>query len=305
MTVLTLHKPIHRLPPAAASGIVPLQAFVGPRGTMVNVFTAGRGIPVVALHCSGAQGQAFRGLLPVMDQEFCLTCPDLYGYGRSESLPEPQRLSLEDDADLVADLLRRFDRPVHLVGHGYGGAVALQVAADYNRYVASLSLYEPTSFHLLKPEFAGHGPALRQIEVLTADIRAAYLRGDQRSAARLFYDFCNSDGAFDRIAPQRQEAVAQQGARLWQDFQIAMNATLPPRACREIRMPAVLLSGTRSPGVMRMIASRLAALLPHARHAVLPELGHMAPLSHPDTVSRVIATFLRACEQTSLRRACA
>lgn len=292
-------------PAASGPAGLPVQSFVGPRGTLVNLFTAGDGAPIVALHCSGGHGQAWRSLLPWLGGDFRLHCPDLYGCGHSESWPGPRRMTLEDDADLIAALLHRFDRPVHLIGHSYGGAVALRTAIAHPGRLCSLTLYEPVVFHLLKPEFGGHAPALRQIEVLAEDMRAAYLRDDATEAARMFVDYWNGPEAFRRLSPQKQAALIVQVPRLWLDFALTLACKLPLHAFRAVAVPTLLLTGTRSPGPTRLIGERLARMLPLVRHALLPELGHMAPLSHPDAVGRVLLPFLVGCEKVQRRRACA
>lgn len=284
---------------------IPMQAFVGPHGTLVHQFTAGDGTPVVALHCSGGQGVMWRGMLPWLGDAFRLHCPDLYGYGRSEPFPAGSRMTLNDEAELVGALLRRFDRPVHLIGHSYGGAVALRTAIDHAARLCSLTLYEPMAFHLLRPELGGHAPALHQIQTLAADMRATYLRDDAIAAARLFIDYWNQPGSFDRLTPQRQAALIVQVPRLWLDFVLTLSCNTVPASYRGLKLPVLLLSGMRSPGTVRLIADRLAGLLPACRHAILPDLGHMAPVSHPDAVARVVLPFLRACEAGHQRRACA
>lgn len=284
---------------------VPAQVLVSPRGTLVNLFTGGDGIPVVALHGSGFQGQAWRGLLPALEGGFRLHGPDLYGYGGSAAFPGPRPATLEEEADLVGALLRCFDRPVHLAGHSYGGAVALQVAADYPRQVCSLALYEPLTLHLLKPEFGGHAPALHQVEILASSIRNACLRKQHEQAARLYIEHWCGAGGFERLPAARRSALAGQAWRLWSDMLVALAGTLSPAACRDISLPILLLSGSRSPGTARLVIERLAGTLPGARHASLPDLGHLAPLTHPAMVGRVVATFLRACEHGLQRRACA
>lgn len=288
----------------ALMGHVPVRAFVGPRGTLVNMVTAGTGSPVLAVHGSGMQGSMWRGMQPQLGDSFRFHCPDLYGYGRSEALPMPQRMTLDDNASLIDTLLRRFDRPVHLVGHAFGAAVALRAALETPGRIASMTLYEPLALHLLKPEHGGHAPAQRQMESLAADMRAACLRGELNVAGRLFFDFCNGPGAFDALSPPRQASLTTQAPRLCLDIGMAFNARQALASYAGLKMPVLLLSGTRSPGVFRLIAERLATTLPAARHAILPDLGHFAPASQPDAVARVIQPFLRACEQMSLR-ACA
>jgi len=284
---------------------VPVQAFVGPRGTLVNMFTAGSGLPVLAVHGSGMQGSAWHGLQQQLGDDFRFHCPDLYGYGRSESLPMPQRMTVEDNAGLICALLRRFDRPAHLVGHAFGAAVALRAALDCPGKIASITLYEPLALHLLKPELGGHAPAQRQVESMAADIRTACLRGHSHLAAEIFYDFCNGPGAFETLPQARRAHLASQAPRLCLDIAMAFQPRQSPTSYMGLKTPVLLLSGARSPGAFRLVTERLAGALPMVRHAILPDLGHFAPMSQPDAVARVIRPFLQACQRMVTLRDCA
>lgn len=284
---------------------IPVQAFVGPRGTLVNMFTAGEGMPVLAVHGSAMQGSAWRGLQEQLGEGFRFHCPDLYGYGRSEALPMPQRMTVEDNAGLVSALLRRFDRPAHLVGHAFGAAVLLRAALENPGKVASMTLYEPLALHLLKPELGGHAPAQRQVESMAADIRAACLRGHSHLGAEVFYDFCNGAGAFGALPQSRRAHLASQAPRLCLDIAMAFQPRQSLTSYMGLRMPVLLLSGARSPGAIRVVTERLAGVLPMVRHAILPDLSHFAPMSQPDTVARVIRPFLQACQRMVTLRDCA
>ena len=83
---------------------------------------------------------------------FTLILPDLPGHGRS---PAQGHKNIERDALLIADLL---DDGAHLVGHSYGGAVALRAAAQRPEVVHSFTLVEPATF-----DIALEDPAVRQM----------------------------------------------------------------------------------------------------------------------------------------------
>lgn len=284
---------------------VPVQAFVGPRGTLVNMFTAGSGVPVLAVHGSGMQGSAWLGLQHQLGDGFRFHCPDLYGYGRSEPLPMPQRMTVEDNAGLVSALLRRFDRPVHLVGHAFGGAVALRAALENPGKIASMTLYEPLALHLLKPELGGHAPAQRQVESMIADMRAACLRGHSHLGAEVFYEFCNGPGSFETLSQPRRAHLAAQAPRLCLDLAMSFQSRQSPTSYMGLKIPVLLLSGTRSSGAFRLVTERLAGALPRVRHAILPDLGHFAPMAQPESVARVAGPFLQACQRMAALRDCA
>ncbi|MGD2061719.1 MAG: alpha/beta hydrolase, partial [Acidimicrobiia bacterium] len=95
----------------------------------------GSGTPeVLALHGWGRRGSDFATTLHGLDA----IAPDLPGFGAS---PAPEAVIGADSyADIVAKILDSFDRPPVLVGHSFGGRVAVCLAAKHPRLVGDLVL---------------------------------------------------------------------------------------------------------------------------------------------------------------------
>ena len=95
--------------------------------------------------------------------------------------------------------------PVHLVGHSYGGAVALQFALRWPGRVASLTLYEPARFALLTAagaagaaEAARAADARHEITTIANRFGLAVVSGRLHEAAELFADYCAASQIDDR-----------------------------------------------------------------------------------------------------------
>src|SRR5688572_18112304 len=102
---------------------------------------------VVCVHCSASSSRQWRPLVERRAARRRVLTVDLYGYGASPPWPVGRGLTLLDEAGLLAPLYEVAGGPVDLVGHSYGGAVALRAAlADPSR-VRSLVLFEPVLFN--------------------------------------------------------------------------------------------------------------------------------------------------------------
>src|SRR5437879_3027093 len=84
-------------------------------------------IPVIALHCSGADGSQWRKLAADMGPGFEVHSPSLIGCGNNGPWHGLRVFTLMDEARPIIDIVDRVAGAVHLVGHSYGGGVALKV----------------------------------------------------------------------------------------------------------------------------------------------------------------------------------
>jgi pimeloyl-ACP methyl ester carboxylesterase len=103
---------------------------------------AGQGLPVVFLHGWGLGQHAYRRPLKRLVQLGChVWAPALPGFGGTADLPDEQ-FSLAGYAAWLDEFLRvvDLDEPAVVVGHSFGGGVAIKLAHDVRARVRSLVL---------------------------------------------------------------------------------------------------------------------------------------------------------------------
>src|SRR5580658_4520914 len=116
---------------------------------------------VIALHCSGSGAAQWRRLGETLGERCELIAPEHYGCESTGHWTGGPAFTLADEAERTIALIDATDRKVHLVGHSYGGGVALHVALARTDRIASLTLYEPSAFYLLKQVRRGRGAVCR------------------------------------------------------------------------------------------------------------------------------------------------
>lgn len=253
--------------------------------------SADREKPVVLLlHSSASMSGQWRRHMERLAGRYRLLAPDLVGYGRTPMTPgEP---TLADEIARLAALAERLGRPFHVVGHSYGGAVALELARALGPRVLGLALFEPVAFHLLRS--AGATAAWQEIEAVAQRHFALVADGALVAAAEAFTLYWMGPGAFARMAPEVQARLASVMPKVAAEFRMMLGLQHGLGAYRGFRMPVLLMSGGRSPLAARRTAEILCAALPDPTWEILPRAGHMAPVTDPDLVHGSIAAFLDA-----------
>ncbi len=234
---------------------------------------------------------------PLLEAGFRVVRYDVRGHGRS--LVPPSGYSFPTYAADLADLLDRLnvDRPitealaveqVHLVGLSMGGGIALQFALDQPRRVRSLVLVDSAL-----PGFGYSQEFAAQVQEL---VRMARERGPRTALAEVWLSHPLFHGVRrfpDRFARLKEMVLAHPGQDLLAEPQEA-----PPVVDRlsEIEAPALVVVGELDLPDFQLIAQVLAANLPHARLAVIPDCGHIPPLERPQEFNRLLVSFLQEVE---------
>jgi len=111
----------------------------------VDFLEAGSSGPVVMLvHSSVAGARQWRRLMDDLKDQFRVRAVNLYGYGKTPPWPNEKRQTLDDQARLVEAALPAGADDIYLVGHSFGGSVAVKAAARLKGRVSRLVLLEPT-----------------------------------------------------------------------------------------------------------------------------------------------------------------
>jgi 3-oxoadipate enol-lactonase len=247
---------------------------------MLAYDVAGSGPLLVMLHSTVCDRRMWDPQWPVFaDAGYRVVRCDFRGFGAT---PVPH--GPHDDADDILEVADKLDAgTVALVGASYGGKVALEIAARWPRRVAALALvcagmpgHEPTD--------ALRGFWQREEELIEA--------GDIAGAVEL--------NVATWLGPDASEATRER-VRLMQrhafEVQLAAPAEYEPVKVavdlHAITAASLVISGAKDLPDFRLIAARLAALLPGARPVELPWAGHLPTLERPQELSEMLVVFLR------------
>jgi pimeloyl-ACP methyl ester carboxylesterase len=252
---------------------------------------AGAGPGVVCLHANAGNSAQWRELMDRLSPTYRVLAPDSYGAGRSADWISDRTIALSDETAFVEPVLETAGAPCVLVGHSYGGAVALIAALANPARIRALVLYEPTLFALVD---AAHPPP-NGIEGIRNTVRAsaaALDAGDRDAAAMHFIDFWMGAGSWAQTPAQRKPAIMDSIVNVRRWAHALLTEPTPAEAFAALDMPVLYLMGESSPESAHAVARVLLPHLPRARALTLAGVGHMAPVTHPDAVNAAIADFL-------------
>jgi pimeloyl-ACP methyl ester carboxylesterase len=251
---------------------------------------------VIALHCSGAGAAQWRPLAAALGTTYELSAPEHYGSASAGPWTGEQPFTLAVEAARTIALIDRASHPVHLIGHSYGGGVALHAAIARRNRIASLSLYEPSAFHLLvgMGEKATH--ALAEITAVARDCAVGTITGDYRRAAANFVDYWNGPGAWDALRPDIRDCLTRWLPKATLDFHALFGEPTPLAAYGDLPFPVLAMRGEHAPAPTRLIAEALAGVLADGRLVTIAGAGHMGPLTHAEPVNAEIVAHIRTAD---------
>lgn len=252
---------------------------------------AGAGPALVCIHSNASTSGQWRGLMDALAPRYAVLAPDSYGSGKTGEWPSDRVIRLQDEVDLLEPVFARAGESFTLVGHSYGGAVALVAALRYRERLRALVLYEPSLFAVVDavqpPPNGADG-----IRNAVAAAGAALDAGDRDLAARHFIDFWMGAGSWEATPAQRKPPIASAVVNVRRWSHALFTEPTPAQAFAALDVPVLYMLGERSPESAHAVARVLVPVLRRVQVVRFPGLGHMAPITHPEVVNAEIVRFL-------------
>jgi pimeloyl-ACP methyl ester carboxylesterase len=250
---------------------------------------------VIALHCSGAGGGQWRPLGEALGRRCELLTPEHFGPEVAGSV-QLSRFALADEAVRSIALIDAGDGRVHLVGHSYGGGVALRVALARPDRIASMTLYEPAAFHLLDDLGADGAAGFIEIAAIARQVRCAVDAGDNEGAAAAFVDYWNGAGMWAKLSSQVRKDLTRWAPKAPLEFAALMHEPTTLQDFEALDFPILVLRGALAPTPTRLIADALPDVMDCARLEVIAGASHMGPVTHAAAVNAGIVTHIANAE---------
>lgn len=260
----------------------------------IHYTETGTGDDVILIHCSSASGSEWAALSETLGDRFHCIMPDQWSCGRSDPWPGNGAFALADEAAPIVEVIDRNAAPVHLVGHSYGGGVALRIARERPGMIRSLTLIEPSVFHLLDGVGPGEQQLYREISDVAEGVRQAVHSGDLWGGMARFADYWSGDGTWSAMPTEVRIKISQRLVKVVLDFRALFEERAVIDDYAALPFPVLLICGECSPGPSRRIVDMLHRAMPNARLERIAGAGHMSPFTHPGPVNQAISRHLIA-----------
>jgi pimeloyl-ACP methyl ester carboxylesterase len=272
-------------------------ARLGPPEAPVRLYVEeqGKGAPVLLIHGFGASTYTWRHVAPELAKTHRVIAVDLKGFGQSDK-PFDSRYSVFDQAELLAQLIVDKDlRNLTLVGHSFGGGIALLLALEANERlegrITKLVLLDSIAYPQNIPVF------FRLLDVpLVSRLGVSMIPPSvqTRVALRIAY-FDDSKIDQDEVdayaAPLR--TAAGKHAIIYSARQIVPDglAEISERY-KTIELPTLILWCDHDRIVPLEMGLKLRRTLPNSTLRLVEDCGHMPQEEQPESTLKLLQGFL-------------
>ena len=249
----------------------------------VNAAQFGSGQPLFLLHSLLSDRASFDAIVPRLSQSFRVIVPELPGFGQSQAVSGGFAEVADRMAEAVTDAAGGDEAIV--LGNGYGGFVALQMAIRHPNIAAKLILADcGAAFSASGREAFRNMAAASRAKGLAAITDVAM--------RRLFAPEFQAD--HPDLMRDRREAFLRTDPKV---FRAACEALaeldLRPELAR-VEVPVLVLVGEHDEATPPPMSHELAAGLPHAHLEIIAGCAHVPQLQSPEVFLDAIGDFLPA-----------
>ena len=262
----------------------------------INYAEMGAGSPVILIHSSVSGNQQWRSLTEALKDRYRVLAVNLFGYGDTTPWPENAVQTLADHADLVLALCSKSKDHVFIVGHSFGGSVALKAALRLGHRVAGLVLLEPNPFYLLSQH--KRQAAYEEAKALRDQVKQYGGVGDWHKVAQRFADYWVGEGTWKRMSAKRRRTFQEAMPPNFHEWDAVINETTTIDTWASLKAKTLVVHAAETKRPIREIVELFVDACPQWSFKEIIGGGHMAPLFQPELVNPIVTEFLNSIEAT-------
>jgi pimeloyl-ACP methyl ester carboxylesterase len=263
----------------------------------IDYEVCGAGPTIVLVPGSCSTGAAWRPVTAAFANRFRCVTTSLLGYGGTAERRSSRDPSIWHEVDIAESVIRKAGGAVHLVGHSFGGLVAVAVALRNRVPLASLAVIEAPAAELLRDNLRDNGDQehYRAFRLMTDEYFAAFASGNAAAIATMI-DFYGGAGTFASWPPNVRAYAVEKTAVNMLDWASAYGFPLCAATLKSIDIPVLVLWGEASHAAVQRANAILGASMRRAVCIAVDAAAHFMIATHADEVGRLIARHVHGAQ---------
>ena len=247
----------------------------------VNAAQSGDGPPLFLFHSLLSDRASFDAIVPELSKSFRVIVPELPGFGRSHAVSG----GLAEVADRMAEAVKvaAAGQEAIVLGNGYGGFVALQMAIRHPHIATKLILADCGA--------AFSEPGREAFRNMAAASKARGLAAITDVAMRRLFapEF---QGEHPDLMADRREAFLNTDPEVFREACAALAELDLRPELKKVKIPVLVMVGEHDEATPPPMSYELTAGLPQARLLIIPGCAHVPQLQSPEIFLDAIGDFL-------------
>ncbi len=245
------------------------------------------GSPIVALHSFASANSQWDKLQIELENRAQVHAIDL---------PEPGAIGDLEDSITCSELtIQHLQRKIasdgskiHLIGHSSAGSAALKLALQYPEMFKSITVYEPTVFHIADTGNRIGNKLRQEFEFMKDALLQSRSGGTFDAGIEQFWKFWDSTEFWQQFSSEEKKEFSSKIEFVVSEIESCFSDNWWLEDLQSLDVPVQVIMGMQSPLVFQNLAVQIVSALLAGRLTTLPMYGHFAPITHPEVINPLI-----------------
>ena len=248
---------------------------------------AGEGEAIIFIHGSQEDYRAFMPQLDLLKENFrVITYSRRYNYPNNNEYKKGTPFNPMTEAEDLEKLRNKIGlKKFHIVGHSYGGLIAMAYANKYQDKLNSIVVSEPPVLNI-----QGCEESLKAAEEgLIKKLNIAFELNDSILVMKSIFEFFVGQDIQDQIPPEALNALK---ANLTEMKAMAGSENPFPGIPTSFEIPTMIVTSKHTIPILKCTNEALVNNMPNAKHVHISGASHDMWMSHPEIMASHLKKFI-------------
>lgn len=257
-------------------------------GRNIDFQDSGDGPVILFVPGSFSTAAAWRPIQKSLPPGYRFVSTSLCGYGDTDETRTAADHDIAHEIRVLEAVAHHIGEPVHLVGHSFGGTVALAAALAGNIDLRSIATFEANPLCLMRDR--GRDDLFDAARQMSAAYEVAVQDGEAHAPRRVI-DFWGGDGAYATMPEAVQDYCCDTASANVLDWHTDFGFAAGMSDFAGLDIPVLLVRGALAIAAMVEMTEGLAAGIPNAGSVQIGGAGHFLITTHPAQCASRLADF--------------